>query len=98
MDPHQQKDHFLPLKVIKDRLDEAGPGQLPADGDKVPVAEPEPAKPSRPPQLQVRSREERSRREAGEGVEAPVGRGAGAACPRAVGATDGDRHADAAAR
>lgn len=42
----QQKDHFLPLKVIKARLDEAGPGQLPADGDKVPVAEPEPAKPS----------------------------------------------------
>jgi DNA-binding transcriptional MerR regulator len=30
---HQQKDNFLPLKVIKARLDEAGPDGLPADGD-----------------------------------------------------------------
>jgi DNA-binding transcriptional MerR regulator len=34
---HQQKDNFLPLKVIKSRLDEAGPDALPADVD----AEPE---------------------------------------------------------
>ena len=28
---HQQKDNFLPLKVIKARLDEVGPDGLPAD-------------------------------------------------------------------
>jgi len=37
---HQQKDNFLPLKVIKARLDEAGPDGLPADG--------EPARPDEP--------------------------------------------------
>src|SRR3954447_23139718 len=30
---HQQKDNFLPLKVIKARLDEVGPDGLPADLD-----------------------------------------------------------------
>src|SRR4249920_3043283 len=30
---HQQKDNFLPLKVIKARLDEVGPDGLPADVD-----------------------------------------------------------------
>jgi DNA-binding transcriptional MerR regulator len=39
---HQQKENFLPLKVIKGRLDEAGPDALPTDeGPAVP--EPEPA-------------------------------------------------------
>src|SRR6478609_4291552 len=44
---HQQKDNFLPLKVIKARLDEVGPDALP-DGA---VVEPEPpaAKPARAP-------------------------------------------------
>ena len=27
----QQKEHFLPLKVIKERLDEVAPGEIPAD-------------------------------------------------------------------
>jgi DNA-binding transcriptional MerR regulator len=27
----QQQEHFLPLKVIKERLDEVGPGEIPAD-------------------------------------------------------------------
>jgi DNA-binding transcriptional MerR regulator len=27
----QQKDHYLPLKVIKDRLDDIGPGQVPPE-------------------------------------------------------------------
>src|SRR5437870_9871557 len=26
---HQQRDHFLPLKVIKERLDQIGPGDSP---------------------------------------------------------------------
>ena len=46
---HQQKDNFLPLKVIKSRLDEAGPDALPADVDgDTPVGaseEPEAARP-----------------------------------------------------
>src|SRR4029077_7503829 len=55
---HQQKDNFLPLKVIKARLDEVGPDGLPADVDPADVAtvaadpEPEPApsaKPARAP-------------------------------------------------
>ena len=54
---HQQKDNFLPLKVIKARLDEVGPDGLPADvepGEPEAVApEPEPApaaaKPARAP-------------------------------------------------
>ncbi|MBM3675821.1 MAG: MerR family DNA-binding transcriptional regulator [Actinobacteria bacterium] len=32
----QQKEHFLPLKVIKTRLDEAPPGELPHDPDEEP--------------------------------------------------------------
>src|SRR3954454_2952271 len=47
---HQQKDNFLPLKVIKRRLDEAGPAALPADLDPAEAAahaaaesEPEPS-------------------------------------------------------
>jgi DNA-binding transcriptional MerR regulator len=39
---HQQKENFLPLKVIKGRLDEAGPGALPTDDA---MATPEPAAP-----------------------------------------------------
>ena len=50
---HQQKDNFLPLKVIKARLDEVGPDGLPADQDPADavVADPEPppAKPARAP-------------------------------------------------
>jgi DNA-binding transcriptional MerR regulator len=59
---HQQKDNFLPLKVIKARLDEVGPDGLPADIDPAEAAahiaasdqEPEPApraasKPARAP-------------------------------------------------
>jgi DNA-binding transcriptional MerR regulator len=38
---HQQKENFLPLKVIKGRLDEAGPDALPTDEG--PASEPEPA-------------------------------------------------------
>ncbi len=49
---HQQKDNFLPLKVIKARLDEAGPDALPVDieGDApAPESEePEVATPPRP--------------------------------------------------
>src|SRR4051812_15117530 len=30
---HQQKDNFLPLKVIKGRLEDAGPGALPDEAD-----------------------------------------------------------------
>ena len=37
---HQQKENFLPLKVIKDRLDDAGPDELP--GRRRPEAPPEP--------------------------------------------------------
>src|SRR6185436_4791184 len=52
---HQQKDNFLPLKVIKTRLDEVGPDGLPADLDPADAAahaaatesEPEPAPASR---------------------------------------------------
>jgi len=46
---HQQKDNFLPLKVIKTRLDEVGPDGLPADLDPADpaahatAAEPDPA-------------------------------------------------------
>jgi DNA-binding transcriptional MerR regulator len=48
---HQQKDNFLPLKVIKARLDEVGPDGLPADVDPAtvegaPVEDP-PAKPAK---------------------------------------------------
>jgi DNA-binding transcriptional MerR regulator len=39
---HQQKENFLPLKVIKGRLDDAGPDELPTD-DGPATAEPEPA-------------------------------------------------------
>jgi DNA-binding transcriptional MerR regulator len=35
---HQQKEHFLPLKVIKGRLEEAGPGVLPDDAAPDPPA------------------------------------------------------------
>jgi DNA-binding transcriptional MerR regulator len=39
---HQQKENFLPLKVIKGRLDDAGPDALPSDDA---MAAPEPAAP-----------------------------------------------------
>jgi DNA-binding transcriptional MerR regulator len=35
---HQQKDNFLPLKVIKSRLDEVGPGELPDESSTAPEA------------------------------------------------------------
>jgi DNA-binding transcriptional MerR regulator len=39
---HQQKEHFLPLKVIKERLDQLGPGEeLPLTPFEAPAAEPE---------------------------------------------------------
>src|SRR3954465_2002746 len=38
---HHPKENFLPLKVIKGRLDDAGPDALPTDEG--PAAEPEPA-------------------------------------------------------
>ena len=39
---HQQKEHFLPLKVIKERLDQLGPDdELPLDEPAAP-ADPEP--------------------------------------------------------
>ncbi len=38
----QQQEHFLPLKVIKERLDEVGPGEIPAD----PVEESAPEAPA----------------------------------------------------
>jgi DNA-binding transcriptional MerR regulator len=45
---HQQKENFLPLKVIKGRLDEAGPDALPADETAAAAAEPKPgAKPAK---------------------------------------------------
>jgi DNA-binding transcriptional MerR regulator len=37
---HQQKEHFLPLKVIKGRLEAAGPDQLPEDNGPEPAPEP----------------------------------------------------------
>jgi DNA-binding transcriptional MerR regulator len=37
---HQQKEHFLPLKVIKGRLEAAGPDQLPDDVAPDPAPEP----------------------------------------------------------
>jgi DNA-binding transcriptional MerR regulator len=52
---HQQKEHFLPLKVIKGRLEEAGPDALPEDAVADPVAaadpepEPEPDEPAKKP-------------------------------------------------
>ena len=39
---HQQKENFLPLKVIKGRLEDAGPDALPADV----AADPHPRKPT----------------------------------------------------
>ncbi len=39
---HQQKEHFLPLKVIKSRLEAAGPDQLPEDTGPEPAPEPVP--------------------------------------------------------
>ena len=36
---HQQKEHFLPLKVIKGRLEAAGPDQLPEDNGPEPAPE-----------------------------------------------------------
>ena len=39
---HQQKEHFLPLKVIKGRLEAAGPDQLPEDNGPEPAPEPVP--------------------------------------------------------
>ncbi|HEX5615451.1 MAG TPA: MerR family transcriptional regulator [Acidimicrobiia bacterium] len=44
----QQKEHFLPLKVIKDRLDEVGPGAIPTD-DATPAASAASATPTRRP-------------------------------------------------
>jgi DNA-binding transcriptional MerR regulator len=41
---HQQKEHFLPLKVIKGRLETAAPGELPPDV--APEAEAPPAQPA----------------------------------------------------
>src|SRR5262245_36627909 len=40
---HQQKEHFLPLKVIKSRLESAAPGELPDDviADQAPESTPE---------------------------------------------------------
>jgi DNA-binding transcriptional MerR regulator len=37
---HQQKENFLPLKVIKGRLEDAGPDALPADAGPEPAKEP----------------------------------------------------------
>ena len=36
---HQQKENFLPLKVIKGRLEDAGPDELPADADEAAATE-----------------------------------------------------------
>ncbi|MGZ6998752.1 MAG: MerR family transcriptional regulator [Acidimicrobiia bacterium] len=45
----QQKDNFLPLKVIKSRLDEVGPDGLPEDVEVPAAADPEPEpEPERP--------------------------------------------------
>jgi DNA-binding transcriptional MerR regulator len=43
---HQQKENFLPLKVIKGRLDDAGPDALPSDDEPEP-APPKAARPSK---------------------------------------------------
>jgi DNA-binding transcriptional MerR regulator len=60
---HQQKDNFLPLKVIKARLDDAGPHALPEDLEPLDVAtaaaasapepEPEPQPAARPASVRV---------------------------------------------
>src|SRR6476619_4502906 len=42
---HQQKEHFLPLKVIKGRLEAAGPDQRPEDNGPEPEPAPEPDTP-----------------------------------------------------
>src|SRR4051794_35193960 len=48
----QQKDNFLPLKVIKARLDAVGPDEVPEDTDPAPASDtaeatPAPTKPKR---------------------------------------------------
>src|SRR5687767_4182086 len=49
----QQRENFLPLKVIKDRLDETPPGEVPADthpaAPVAPEPEPQPAPQPQPP-------------------------------------------------
>jgi DNA-binding transcriptional MerR regulator len=63
---HQQKEHFLPLKVIKERLDQLGPGELLPDlaaedgGDTDAVVEPAPER--EPPVEVPRSTPARSAR------------------------------------
>jgi DNA-binding transcriptional MerR regulator len=52
---HQQKENFLPLKVIKGRLEDAGPDALPADVDPEPVTEPAAAKRGAKPGGRARS-------------------------------------------
>jgi DNA-binding transcriptional MerR regulator len=47
---HQQKDNFLPLKVIKARLDDAGPDGLPEDLEPLDHAAPTPSEPERAPE------------------------------------------------
>jgi DNA-binding transcriptional MerR regulator len=60
---HQQKDNFLPLKVIKSRLDDAGPDALPEDLEPLdgataaaaPDPEPEPQPAARPKPAKARA-------------------------------------------
>ena len=48
---HQQKEHFLPLKVIKERLDELGPDdELPLDEPAVASLDPTPDDEESPPE------------------------------------------------
>jgi DNA-binding transcriptional MerR regulator len=61
---HQQKDNFLPLKVIKARLDDAGPdelpGDLPAEGDAAAGDTGDEAKPKPKPKAKRRASKPRA--------------------------------------
>ena len=82
---HQQKDNFLPLKVIKARLDEAGPDGLPEDleppegaatataepqTDPAPEPAPEPAARVRPAKARATKAKKTTAKPAGAATEA----------------------------
>jgi DNA-binding transcriptional MerR regulator len=104
---HQQKEHFLPLKVIKERLDELAPGDEalldpgPANAAPAPAAEPEPepesAEPLAPPVAAAPRRGPRTARTPAFAPTLPIDDALDDAPPGAPGAGEAYSRAELAA-
>src|SRR4051812_33167763 len=83
---HQQKDNFLPLKVIKTRLDEAGPDGLPEDLEPADAAtvtpEPEPEPTARPKPAKARATKAKKATAKSSGASTTAARRTSASQPR----------------